>query len=330
MTRRQPFHRRAIVGSAAVVALVAASCRPNEAPDPAPRGAVTTDLPGNGAIAFGRLDPREVEEGAVLFADLAVVDDEGEVRLLGARVGFRSPPAWSPDGERLALIGRSGLEVIGDDGERRSLARCRPDACTGLGPPVWTSEGDAILLGAELDGVTGLWSVPGAGGEPVLVAGGFEVIGAPTVAPDGRRAAVIVDRGAADRVLIVDLASGGIEDELAPDGVRFGDGVAWSPAGGELAVAVGVAGGAEGIYLMRLDGSGVRLLTSCPDDGCTDLGPAWSPDGTMVAFTRGRCDEPGSDCFQGDLFTIPAHGGEARPLTKGPGLDCCPAWQPVV
>jgi hypothetical protein len=45
--------------------------------------------------------------------------------------------------------------------------------------------------------------------------------------------------------------------------------------------------------------------------------PAWSPDGTRLVFS-----------MQGDLWTIPASGGEAVALTQGPWHYFEPAWSP--
>lgn len=44
---------------------------------------------------------------------------------------------------------------------------------------------------------------------------------------------------------------------------------------------------------------------------------ALSPDGQTIAFS-----------YQGDLFTVPATGGEARQLTTHPGQDTRPVWSP--
>src|SRR6478736_685514 len=45
--------------------------------------------------------------------------------------------------------------------------------------------------------------------------------------------------------------------------------------------------------------------------------PAISPDGKTIAFT-----------FRGHIFTVPAAGGLAMPLTGGPAHDSSPVWSP--
>jgi len=45
--------------------------------------------------------------------------------------------------------------------------------------------------------------------------------------------------------------------------------------------------------------------------------PSWSPDGARIAFS-----------MQGDIWTIPARGGEAVAVTRGPWYHFEPAWSP--
>src|SRR6476659_6044356 len=45
--------------------------------------------------------------------------------------------------------------------------------------------------------------------------------------------------------------------------------------------------------------------------------PAWSPDGKWIAFS-----------MRGDIWKIPAEGGEATALTSGPNYHFEPAWSP--
>src|SRR6187549_3687826 len=47
------------------------------------------------------------------------------------------------------------------------------------------------------------------------------------------------------------------------------------------------------------------------------LSPAWSPDGKWIAFS-----------MRGDIFKMPADGGEAIALTSGPAYYFEPAWSP--
>lgn len=75
---------------------------------------------------------------------------------------------------------------------------------------------------------------------------------------------------------------------------------------------------ANDLWIAGADGQGVRRLTSHPG---VESGPAFSPDGALVAFT-GR--------YEGntDVYLVPAAGGVPRRLTYHPGSDVALGFTP--
>ncbi len=69
---------------------------------------------------------------------------------------------------------------------------------------------------------------------------------------------------------------------------------------------------------MNADGTEVRQLT---DNDDWDWFPAWSPDGTRIAF---ESDRDGDD----EIFVMKADGTQVRQLTDNDDRDSGPAWSP--
>ncbi|MGZ4784154.1 MAG: hypothetical protein ACXV5S_00655 [Acidimicrobiales bacterium] len=77
------------------------------------------------------------------------------------------------------------------------------------------------------------------------------------------------------------------------------------------------------IYTVEPDGSGLLRLTNNQAD---DEMPAWSPDGTRIAFMSDR--DASSDTYNQDIYTMNADGSRVVQITESPGLDYEPAWSP--
>jgi Tol biopolymer transport system component len=112
------------------------------------------------------------------------------------------------------------------------------------------------------------------------------------------------------------------------DGVSV-SGPAWSPDGQRIAFVRSVQGGeAEStIVVAEVDGGGEQVLRREPydiDAARSHLwAPAWSPDGTRIAYTLRSLDR--RHRFRPSLYVMNADGGEPRLLARDAG-DA--AWSP--
>lgn len=87
---------------------------------------------------------------------------------------------------------------------------------------------------------------------------------------------------------------------------------------GEHIAAVGTQSGNKEIYVMDIDGSGVRAVTR---NGSINLSPAWAPSGNAIAWTSYKRGNP--DLYYKDLVT-----GSTRVLSNRPGVNSGAAFSP--
>jgi Tol biopolymer transport system component len=147
--------------------------------------------------------------------------------------------------------------------------------------PVWSPDGGRILYRADIE------------------------IGSPT---DLTR----------DGTWIVDADGGNDHSLTAISGIGSG-GVSqpWAPDGAHILMSGAPPGGRPRIWVMRSDGTDARALT--PDTYEAQY-PAWSPDGSKIAFSA---VEDGA--FR--IYLMNADGSDIRPISDGP-YDNWPMWSP--
>jgi TolB protein len=112
--------------------------------------------------------------------------------------------------------------------------------------------------------------------------------------------------------------------KLMIDVPGFVGGLSWSPDGRRIVFDVNSypkegapKGGFFDIYAANADGTDVVRLTHDRDARL----PAWSPDGSRIAFTRE--DQAGSQ-----IYVMNADGADSIALTDGSGFSVRPTWSP--
>jgi Tol biopolymer transport system component len=248
-----------------------------------------TAVPGPTSIAF---DP--ISAGKIAFMstqdgnpEIYTVNPDGSglARLTYSDAGDIAP-AWSPDGTRIAFGCGIGPET--DGGIR------------------WVGPSDICLMDADGRRLVRLTNDPVSDGEP-------------TWSPDGSR---IAFRREGD---IYTMKPDGADlTRLTTDAFAYEP--AWSPDGTKIAFTSrrdldpNGMGNPE-IYVMDADGTGAVNLTR--DLAREDGRPAWSPDGTRIAY-----DSFPSTGGEIAVWLMNADGSDKVRLPPSPGNDSEPAWSP--
>lgn len=104
---------------------------------------------------------------------------------------------------------------------------------------------------------------------------------------------------------------------------------AWSPDGKKLAFSDSIGD----IYILDLTTDSVVPLSGANDPAFSETMPAWSSDNQTIAFVRSQTYLGiGGASVEGpsDIYTVPATGGQAQPLSgaSGDGFNYYPSYSP--
>jgi Tol biopolymer transport system component len=238
-------------------------------------------------------------------------------------------PAWSADGQRLALILGADVAVMNGDGTdlrqvtSGSRARC----------PAWSPDGTRLAFGTAA-GTIHVVNVDGTGQTPVPHTDlSFDC---PSWSPDGAKLAFGGPSGPDENRDIFTVHMDGTaltqvtftEDaESRPD---------WSPHGTMLAYVKTqriVAGGEEATFgtssvaVVNGDGTDIRDLTFRNGD-IEDRTPAWSPDGTKIVFSSTNYRYESTDLGHA-LETVAVADGTINRIYQSAQVPHSPSWQPL-
>lgn len=227
-------------------------------------------------------------------------------------------PAFAPDG-RLAVSIDGDLYIQAANGGAWTRVTSGPAWDR---EPVWSRDGSAIVFSSDRagNGNFDLWRlrVPGAGGatassaEPERLTTSPEPDGEPSIAADGR---IVFVRGRGDAARLWLRAADGTERRLTR-GQTPERSPAISPDGARVAY-LAVAETGNRLHVRALTADTARVPDSVVVGDRDVERPAWSPNGSLIAFTTGGA-RPG-------VFVTPTDG---RWVNLVSARHAAPAWAP--
>jgi TolB protein len=135
----------------------------------------------------------------------------GERRLVSARAGVNGAPAFSPDGQRLALTlsGSNGnLDIWVLDLGTQALTRLTDDPAVDT-ESAWSPDGRSIYFTSDRAGGPQIYKLDVAQHQRVeRITFGSGYNARPRLSPDGKKVAFVTREGSAYRIGLQDLASG--------------------------------------------------------------------------------------------------------------------------
>jgi len=220
-------------------------------------------------------------------------------RLTGAAGGKdakEKSAAFSPDGSRIAFLSDAGTPgktqiwvaaVAGGAPKRLTNVKGQ------LAHPIWAPDGRSIAF--------------------LFVEGSDQETGA--LVAHKRDAGVVAEDPAIQRIAVADAATGKVRS-VSPEGLYVYD-YDWSPDGRSFAAEGARGSGTDNYWVAELfvvdAASGAARSIWKP--ALEIAWPRFSPDGKWIAVIHGIMSDEGSN--GGDVWLVPAAGGEAKNLTPG-------------
>ncbi len=221
-------------------------------------------------------------------------------------------PDISRDGKLLVYATgsshRDNVLLDRETGRQKTINELREDRLISLAPDQSRLVFSSKRQGGKLD----LWELALSGNESVgkprrlIDQPGYASY--PAFSPDGKWIAYhrILDKQR-DIVIIPSDGGAGIPFTVDPAADII---PVWSPDGSEIAFSSNQEGQFRIYAASVIDGKRASEFRAISPAGISAYAPAWSPDGKWIAFPVSSGES------QGEVFIVPARGGEARQVTR--------------
>jgi TolB protein len=182
--------------------------------------------------------------------------------------------------------------------------------------PRFSPDGQKIIMSLAQGSTTNLYTMDLRSRTTMRLTDTGAIDTAPSYSPDGARIVFESDRGGSQQIYVMG-AHGGEAKRISFGGGRYSTPV-WSPKGDYIAFTK-QNGGNFSIGVMKIDGSGERILT----EGFHNEGPTWAPNGLFLMFFRDSSGGGGPKIHMVDVF------GRSETQVPTPGYASDPAWGPL-
>jgi TolB protein len=250
---------------------------------------------------------------------LAIMDQDGaNVRYLTRGDDLVLTPRFSPSTQEITYMsfgqGDPRVYLLNIETNQREIVGNFPGMTFA---PRFSPDGQRVIMSLQQGSNSNLFVMDLRSRATTRLTQSPAIDTAPSYSPDGTRICFESDRGGSQQIYVMPSTGGQAQR------ISFGEGSystpVWSPRGDTIAFTK-QGGGRFAIGIMRIDGSGERILT----EGYHNEGPTFAPNGRVIMFFREGTGASGPSLYSVDIT------GRNEQRIPTPSFASDPAWSPLL